>query len=142
MYNVSGSTLSVTTNMISTTITMGLLILDFTTCGPSTPYLLLSTKTCYDTIPPRSFVEYNEIQNCPYDCYTCTSNTQCATCSADIDFRTLDPATNRCVPLSGYYETGAGVTIAAPAHHSASLAPPPPTAKPAQPRPTFQGRPA
>ena len=81
------------------------LILQFITCAPTTPYLLVSNNTCYDYIPERYFIDgYNELQSCLYDCYTCTNNTQCTQCNATTDFRTMNTTDNRCIPLTGYYD--------------------------------------
>lgn len=50
---------------------------------------------------------------CPTsDCYYCGVNGKCTECSAAVDFRQMNNATMRCVPLPGYYESG--VSQAAP----------------------------
>jgi hypothetical protein len=115
MWNLTGTTLSVTSTNAFQWVGFSYLILQFITCSPSTPFLLVATNTCYDIVPVRYYAdEYNEMQSCLYDCYTCASNTQCASCSDTIDFRTIDTGTNRCVPLSGYYDNGVTTAVVCP----------------------------
>lgn len=48
---------------------------------------------------------------CPYDCYTCFADGRCDSCNATHDFRQLDSATSRCVPLPGYYDVSVTVSV-------------------------------
>jgi hypothetical protein len=51
---------------------------------------------------------------CPYDCLTCDSTGLCLSCSATVDFRTLNSSTGRCIPLDGFFENGTTITAQCP----------------------------
>ena len=53
-------------------------------------------------------------QACPYDCYTCTNQGACSSCSATLDFRVLDPNSSRCIPIDGYFDHNATVCVKCP----------------------------
>jgi cysteine-rich repeat protein len=84
-------------------------------CPDNIPYLMVSTQLCYDICPPRYCTNGSDFQcdACPtYDCYYCSYNGSCSTCNDTLDFRYMNTATMRCLPLPGYYD--AGVSQAAP----------------------------
>ena len=102
------NTVSFSSSYTYSYVSFNYLIATFTACAPSTPFLIVSTtKTCYDVCPIRYSTDnlYFECNSCPYDCYECNAQGACTECSADIDFRQLN-ASNRCVPLDGYYDNG------------------------------------
>ena len=49
--------------------------------------------------------------SCPYDCLTCDASGNCLSCSQNLDFRTLNSITKRCVPIQGYYESSQPVSF-------------------------------
>jgi hypothetical protein len=68
----------------------------------------LRNGACLQTCPQRFFGQSssNSCEACPYDCLTCsTIGANCLSCSPS-DFRSLDSALGRCLPVQGYYEKG------------------------------------
>ena len=47
----------------------------------------------------------NTCDACPYDCYSCDGSGNCLSCSS-YDRKTMKNTSQRCVPRSGYYESG------------------------------------
>jgi hypothetical protein len=75
------------------------------------------TNLCYDTsCPIRTYYTPTPIscQPCLYDCASCANNTACFSCNATTNYRQLDPATKRCLPLPGYYDDGTNNIVAMP----------------------------
>lgn len=74
-----------------------------TYCHPN--FYLRPDNLCYTTCLSRFFANADTwtCQACPYDCYDCDGSGNCLTCSPVIDFRVLTHATQRCLPLIGYY---------------------------------------
>jgi proprotein convertase subtilisin/kexin type 5 len=56
-------------------------------------------------------------QPCPYDCYTCSfngyQNGSCTTCNP-LDYRMLDLSTQRCIPISGYFDNYKSTAVPCP----------------------------
>lgn len=69
---------------------------------------------CYASCPIRMYPNTITLQctACPFDCYTCDSLGRCLFCSSITDFRTL--SSNRCVPLTGYYENNVTTAVLCP----------------------------
>lgn len=91
------------------------IIFQFFYCTDPTPYFLTAQSLCYDICPIRysQNTQYMECIACPtYDCYTCGMNNKCLTCNDTVDFRYMDNATMRCLPLPGYYDNGASLAVA------------------------------
>lgn len=86
----------------------------FKYCADTTPYLMVATNTCYDICPIRyssNTLDY-QCDECPtYDCYYCGNNGLCTQCNSTLDFRILNNVTNRCDPLSGYYDNGVSQAV-------------------------------
>lgn len=77
----------------------------------------LNGGLCYGSCPVRTYsINPNSASStckrCPYDCYTCSSNGDCLSCSSTIDFRQLSGV--RCVPISGYYESNETIAFKCP----------------------------
>ena len=75
---------------------------------------MVITNLCYDICPIRycSNSSNFECDICPtYDCYYCGVYGKCTQCSAIVDFRYMDNATMRCLPLSGYYDNGVSQAV-------------------------------
>jgi proprotein convertase subtilisin/kexin type 5 len=68
-------------------------------------YLLIIGDVCYSQCPPRYIISSQSkiCEHCPYDCLSCDNSGLCLNCSEVIDFRMLNSATRRCVPLVGYF---------------------------------------
>jgi hypothetical protein len=110
-----GQQISVTIAPIATSLnqywTFGFMVLEQNWCGPPTPYLHIATNTCYDICPTGTTTNETNLScdpelSCPYDCNTCLNSTACATCDEAAHYRTMDNATHRCLPISGYYDGG------------------------------------
>jgi len=56
-----------------------------------------------------------------YDCYYCTANGTCIICNATLDYRVLNIATGRCIPLDTYYDDGLNHYLALPCDSTACL---------------------
>lgn len=81
-------------------------VFEFWYCPDSTPYLMVSTNICYDLCPIRYASNTSDFQcdSCPtVDCYYCGNNGKCTQCNDTLDYRMMNNATMRCVPLPGYY---------------------------------------
>jgi cysteine-rich repeat protein len=75
---------------------------------------MVAASTCYDICPVRYASNASDYQcdACPtYDCYYCGVNGKCTDCSATVDFRVMDSATMRCLPLPGYYDNGVSQAV-------------------------------
>jgi proprotein convertase subtilisin/kexin type 5 len=70
--------------------------------------------------PPRQFEWYGACPPCPYYCLTCNPTMVCLTCSANVDFRVL--SNYRCIPKTGYFESGVQVANKCPPKCSACYA--------------------
>ena len=85
----------------------------------STGYRLLTNKSCSSSISCGLRTFYNSemlrCQNCPYDCLACSSDQTCLSCSSS-DYRQLDLSTNRCIPISMYFDNRTTVCVACPAN--------------------------
>ena len=46
---------------------------------------------------------------CPYDCFVCTYTGKCLSCNQITDYRVIDTNSSRCVPLSGYFDSGSTI---------------------------------
>lgn len=104
------TTVSATSSYSFNYMEFNYLILSFVYCNPaSTPYLMVSTSTCYDACPIRYYPNtYSECTPCSdYRCYNCHANGSCSQCSAAVDFRVINAATLTCDPMTGYYDNGA-----------------------------------
>ena len=77
-----------------------------TQCNDCSAGFLLSGGYCYGNCSVRTYSSSNSSNStclrCPYDCYTCDSNSSCLSCSSVLDHRTL--SNGRCIPEQGYYE--------------------------------------
>lgn len=107
--------ISATTNYSFSYMAFNFLEINFVYCNPvSNPYLDVSSKLCYTTCPTRYYANiYQECTACSnYDCQTCDNSGACLTCSSTQDYRQLDSATKRCLPISGYYDNGVSVAVA------------------------------
>ena len=82
-------------------------------------YLHQPDQTCSsDTnCPPRTILNGETLvcQKCPYDCFTCFSDSTCESCS-NSDNRQLDLTTRRCIPISHYFDNKQTVCLACPAN--------------------------
>jgi len=60
---------------------------------------------CYTQCPERLFANNStsSCQVCTYDCYTCSADGTCLSCSSS-DNRQLDTFTQRCVAMFGYFD--------------------------------------
>jgi len=65
----------------------------------------------------------NICSRCYYDCYTCLNYTKCLTCNSTTDFRVLDNSSNRCVCLSGFYESSSQLCLQCPYNCTACTSP-------------------
>ena len=81
-------------------------------CCGSSPYIDTMQSTCVASCPARTYLQNSTINclPCAYDCYTCTNNSTCVTCNNTTDKRQHNSSTNRCDPISNYYESG--ITVA------------------------------
>lgn len=87
--------------------------LQFYYCPDLIPYLMVSTNLCYDLCPMRYCSNASDYQcdACPtYDCYYCAYTGLCSQCNATLDFRYMSN-TSRCIPLPGYYDSGASQAV-------------------------------
>lgn len=101
-----------TNNWIS--LDFNFIVYQFFYCPFPTPYYLAAQTICYDICPIRycQNTQYMECTACPTtDCYTCGMNGKCLTCNDTADFRYMDNATMRCLPLPGYYNTGVSQAV-------------------------------
>ena len=83
-----------------------------------TGYRLLADKSCSSvSCGLRTFYNTEKLscQSCPYDCLTCSSRLTCLSCSGS-DYRQLDLSTNRCIPISMYFDNRTTVCVACPAN--------------------------
>jgi hypothetical protein len=69
-WTLNTPSLTVTSTNTFSWVGFDYLILQFITCSSTTPYLMVSTATCYDVAPARYYADgYKELQSCLYDCY-------------------------------------------------------------------------
>ena len=102
--------IAVASNSTNNWISLGFnfIVYQFFYCTDPTPYYLAAQNICYDICPIRysQNTQYFECFACPtVDCYTCGMNGKCLTCNETADYRYMDNATMRCLPLPGYYST-------------------------------------
>lgn len=67
-WNISGTNVPFTVTATATFVDYRrcLMTMRFSSCPSATPYLVLSTQTCYDTVEPGYYLaDYNELQSCP-----------------------------------------------------------------------------
>lgn len=79
-------------------------------------YFLQGDNLCYNTCPPRYFINTQTLscQKCPSDCYTCNFDGTCITCNATSDFRQFDSVTSRCIALDGYFDNLSQTCVSCP----------------------------
>ena len=69
-------------------------------------FFLTTDNKCVTVCPDRFFANpaNQNCDSCLYDCLTCNNSQNCLSCSSNIDYRQLDSKSQRCVPISGYFE--------------------------------------
>ena len=92
-------------------------------CNFDNPYYHQNDNACYDRCPNRTFADLSSLtcKDCPFDCSRCDAQGNCLACKAELDHRKLFGT--RCVPVSGYFESGSFVALPCPegCSHCSSL---------------------
>lgn len=81
-----------------------------------------TTRLCFSPCPERFFQKsQNTCVACPYDCYFCDINQNCIACNLQLDFRQLNITSQRCSPVSGYFDNLITISVRCPLGCSSCL---------------------